>query len=232
MISYVVRSFMMPSWWMPPLCAKAFAPRWPCRWTTMPGQLADQPARAVQLPRVDGSVQGVVEGVARIFMPMTTSSSEQLPARSPRPVDRAFHARAPCGTAASEFATASPRSLWQCTWMTARPMFGTCSTRYAISRRIRSARHSHRVRDVHRRGSGVDHGFDDLGQEVRLRARGVSGLNCTSRQNFLAYFTAQIACLTISCLAFFSLNCRWMADVARNTWIQLRFPPGHASPQR
>ena len=46
---------------------------------------------------------------------MTISSSEQLPARSPMPLMVHSICRAPASIAASEFATASPRSSWQCT---------------------------------------------------------------------------------------------------------------------
>ncbi|MCY1366165.1 hypothetical protein D9M69_530460 [compost metagenome] len=47
---------------------------------------------------------------------ITISSSEQLPARSPRPLMVHSIWRAPpIFTPANEFATAMPRSLWQCT---------------------------------------------------------------------------------------------------------------------
>ncbi len=56
----------------------------------------------------------------RVRNAMTTSSSEVLPARSPRPFTVHSIWRAPpMRTAASEFATAMPRSLWQCTLQTA-----------------------------------------------------------------------------------------------------------------
>jgi len=50
---------------------------------------------------------------------MTTSSSEQLPARSPMPLMVHSIWRAPALTAASELATARPRSSWQWTLTTA-----------------------------------------------------------------------------------------------------------------
>ena len=46
---------------------------------------------------------------------MTTSSSEALPARSPRPLIVTSTWRAPAWTAASVLAVARPRSLWQWT---------------------------------------------------------------------------------------------------------------------
>ncbi len=49
----------------------------------------------------------------RTFIAITTSSSEALPARSPMPLTVHSICRAPARTAASEFATAMPRSSWQ-----------------------------------------------------------------------------------------------------------------------
>ncbi len=49
---------------------------------------------------------------------MAISSSEQLPARSPMPFTATSTCRAPFSIPASAFATASPRSLWQCVEMT------------------------------------------------------------------------------------------------------------------
>ena len=51
----------------------------------------------------------------RTFIAITTSSSAALPARSPMPLMVHSICRAPARTPASEFATAMPRSLWQCT---------------------------------------------------------------------------------------------------------------------
>ncbi len=51
---------------------------------------------------------------------MTISSSDVFPARSPRPlIVHSIWRAPPTITAASEFATAMPRSLWQCTDQTA-----------------------------------------------------------------------------------------------------------------
>ena len=55
----------------------------------------------------------------RTLSAITTSSSEVLPARSPMPLIVHSTWRAPAATAASELATASPRSLWQWTEITA-----------------------------------------------------------------------------------------------------------------
>ena len=77
----------------------------------------------------------VVQGKTswRVFTAITTSSSEALPARSPRPLTVHSTCRAPFITAASELATARPRSLWQCTDQTALSAFGTRSRRLRIS---------------------------------------------------------------------------------------------------
>ena len=63
---------------------------------------------------------------------MTTSSMEALPARSPRPLMVHSAWRAPFMMAARVLATARPRSLWQCTEITALWILGMCSTRYLI----------------------------------------------------------------------------------------------------
>ena len=75
---------------------------------------------------------------ARTFIAITTSSSEQLPARSPMPLMVHSICRAPASTARSELATARPRSLWQWTEMIARSMLATL----AMISRIRSANSS------------------------------------------------------------------------------------------
>ena len=69
----------------------------------------------------------------RVRTAMTISSSDALPARSPRPLIVHSTCRAPCITAASEFATARPRSLWQWTDHTARSEFGIRSRNDSIS---------------------------------------------------------------------------------------------------
>ena len=69
----------------------------------------------------------------RVFTAMTISSSDALPARSPSPFTVHSTCRAPFMTAESEFATASPRSLWQWTDHTARSAFGMRSRRDRIS---------------------------------------------------------------------------------------------------
>ena len=65
----------------------------------------------------------------RTLIAITTSSSAALPARSPMPLMVHSICRAPPASPASEFATAMPRSLWQCTENTALSEFGTRSIR-------------------------------------------------------------------------------------------------------
>ncbi len=61
----------------------------------------------------------------RVRRAITTSSSAAFPARSPIPLIVHSTCPAPAATAPSELAVERPRSLWQCTEMTARAMLGT-----------------------------------------------------------------------------------------------------------
>ena len=56
-----------------------------------------------------------LKNAARVFSAITTSSSEQLPARSPMPLMVHSICRAPATTAVRLLATAMPRSSWQWT---------------------------------------------------------------------------------------------------------------------
>ena len=69
----------------------------------------------------------------RVRSAMTISSMAALPARSPSPFTVHSTCRAPAETAASELATARPRSLWQCTDRIALSMFGTRFSSMVIS---------------------------------------------------------------------------------------------------
>src|SRR4051812_1914408 len=57
--------------------------------------------------------------------PIPFSWGDALPARSPSPLMVHSPGRAPAITAAREFATAMPRSLWQCVDQTALSALGT-----------------------------------------------------------------------------------------------------------
>ena len=67
-----------------------------------------------------------------VFIAITTSSSEQFPARSPMPLIVHSIWPAPFSTAARLLATASPRSLLQCTLRTALSIFETRFLRMLI----------------------------------------------------------------------------------------------------
>ena len=58
-------------------------------------------------------------------MPIIISSTAAFPALSPRPLTVHSTCVAPLSIAAKEFATAKPRSLWQCTLISALSILGT-----------------------------------------------------------------------------------------------------------
>ena len=60
-----------------------------------------------------------------VFIAITISSREALPALSPIPLIVHSTCLAPAETPANEFATAKPKSLWQCTDKIALSIFGT-----------------------------------------------------------------------------------------------------------
>ena len=60
-----------------------------------------------------------------VFIAITISSKAALPALSPIPLIVHSTCLAPAVTPAKEFATAKPRSLWQCTDKIALSIFGT-----------------------------------------------------------------------------------------------------------
>ena len=68
----------------------------------------------------------------RVCNAITISSSEAFPARSPMPLIVHSTCRAPARTPASEFATARPRSSWQCVEITTEAAPGTVAMIPAI----------------------------------------------------------------------------------------------------
>ena len=80
-----------------------------------PGEVADQPAGRRDLLGLDAAAELGGTASGRVRRAITTSSSEALPARSPRPLMVTSTWRAPAWTAASVLAVARPRSLWQWT---------------------------------------------------------------------------------------------------------------------
>ena len=122
----------MPSWWMPNSCAKALRPTIALLNCTGNEVAADTSFEArvsmvVSMPVQNGSTS------LRTLIAITTSSSAALPARSPMPLMVHSICRAPALMPASEFATAMPRSLWQCTEKRAWSEFGTASRSLVIS---------------------------------------------------------------------------------------------------
>mmetsp|Transcript_69 Transcript_69/g.264 ORF Transcript_69/g.264 Transcript_69/m.264 type:complete len:294 (-) Transcript_69:658-1539(-) len=129
MISYVDLFLIMPSWWIPDSCWKAFAPTIAlCGCTCMPVYSATSlesgaicvASTPVRRPRADGAASaGSASAASNWVAPLrrsarTTSSSAALPARSPMPLTVHSIWRAPARTPASELAVARPRSFWQC----------------------------------------------------------------------------------------------------------------------
>ena len=107
----------------------------------------------------------------RTRIAITTSSSAVLPARSPRPLIVHSICRAPASTAASAFAVAMPRSLWQ--WVAKitasgarHPLDQLADDRRALARRGVADG----VGDVDRGRPGPDRDLDDPAQVVVLGA--------------------------------------------------------------
>ena len=114
MISYVSFSLSTPSWWMPASCANAFSPTIALfGWTWTP-VMCESSRELLKISSVR-TRESMPKKSLRVRSAITTSSREALPARSPIPLIVHSTWRAPFMIAVSEFATACPRSLWQCT---------------------------------------------------------------------------------------------------------------------
>jgi hypothetical protein len=134
MISKVSALFSIPSWWMPDSCAKAFLPTMALFGCTAKPETVETRREMCMIFVVSTPVvYGMMSLRTRIAI--TTSSSAVLPARSPRPLIVHSICRAPPATAASAFAVAMPRSLWQCVAKTT----SSPPSHSAMRRRIRSA---------------------------------------------------------------------------------------------
>src|SRR6266853_1033452 len=118
---------------MPEAWAKAFAPTTALLGCTTNPVIWDTRREAGTIWLVSIRVSRLKKS-PRVRTAITTSSSEVLPARSPRPfIVHSIWRTPPIVTAASEFATAMPRSLWQCTDHTALPEFGTFSRSFLMN---------------------------------------------------------------------------------------------------
>src|SRR5690349_503250 len=97
---------------MPLSCAKAFSPTTALlRGIGMPVMLETR--REVGYRRLVCTPVATLKKAARVLSAITTSSSAQLPARSPMPFTVHSIWRAPATTAVRLLATAMPRSSWQ-----------------------------------------------------------------------------------------------------------------------
>ena len=107
---------------------------------------------------------------------MTISSSDALPARSPTPFTVHSIWRQPASIAARLFATARPRSLWQCAEKTTRSAPGRARANRReelvdlVRRRVADG-----VREVHGRRAGLDHRGHDRAEVVEVAPRRVLG---------------------------------------------------------
>ena len=160
----------------------------------------------------------------RVVMAMTISSSAAFPARSPMPFTVHSTCRAPFSIAAREFATASPRSLWQCALRTARSMFltrsRTCREHRAV---LRGDRVADRVGEIDDRGARRDRGLDDLAEEADVATRRVLARELdvrTERAGVPARRPRRPSSTWSRVLL--SLCVRWISDVAMNVWMRGR----------
>ena len=115
---------MTPCWWMPASWAKALRPTMALLGCTGTPVMLE----SIWLVRYSSWVAMPVSKGSRsrrTLRAITTSSREQLPARSPMPLMVHSTWRAPASTAARLLATARPRSLWQCTLRMAWSRAGT-----------------------------------------------------------------------------------------------------------
>ena len=129
------------------------------------GQVADEPAGGGDLLGGDARLPSSGNWVGRVRSAITTSSSEALPARSPRPLIVTSTWRAPAWTAASVLAVASPRSLWQWT-LTVACVADELDDPPDERAELGRDGVADGVRDVDRRGAGLDDRLVDLEQEL------------------------------------------------------------------
>ena len=162
---------------------------------------------------------------------MTISSSDALPARSPSPLIVHSTCSAPAWIPASEFATASPRSLWQCT----------------ESVTLRSSRQRRRTSAMNAAYCGGQRVADGVGKVDRpsrrrgsrrgrhaRRTRGRSGSRPRTRTRPRRRAqprssTAQRACSSTSAGSRPSFFSMWIGLVPSTMWMRERTAPASAS---
>jgi hypothetical protein len=116
---------------MPASWAKAFSPTMALLGCTCTPVMWERSREVLKISSVRTCVSTLKKSL-RVLSVITISSSDALPARSPMPLTAHSTCRAPARIAATELATAWPRSLWQCTEMTARALFRTRSRMRAM----------------------------------------------------------------------------------------------------
>src|SRR5258707_10152255 len=165
---------MMPSWWIPASCANALAP------TTALLGATTAPVISVSMRLVGKSSSSRMPVVTpklslRTARATTTSSREAFPARSPIPLIVHSICRTPARIAASEFATAIPKSSWQC----ALSVIPCASPKYSDLGEHRSVlfRHrvSHSVRQVQDRRTCIHGHAAHLAKKAHVRPPRILG---------------------------------------------------------
>ena len=122
---------------MPLSCAKAFRPTIALLYCTG-NEVTAETSFEARVSMVASMLVQYGSTSLRTFIAITTSSSAALPARSPMPLMVHSIWRVPARTPASEFATAMPRSSWQCTEKRALSEFGTRSRTILMSAKYSS----------------------------------------------------------------------------------------------
>ena len=174
MISYVSGFLSTPSWWMPDSWANALRPTIALfGWTAKPVRYETR-RLALLICSVATRLPPAGTAVGRVRSAMTTSSSEALPARSPRPLIVTSTWRAPAWTAASVLAVARPRSLWQWTLID-RARADALDDLAGELAELAGDGVADGVGDVHGRGAGVDDRLVDAQEEVVVGAARVLG---------------------------------------------------------
>ena len=155
-----------------------------------------------------------------------------MPARSPMPLMVHSTCRAPAWTAASEFATARPRSLWQWTLMIARLPAAATSVGDHLAELVGRAV-AHRVRDVDRGGARVDRRQRYLAQVLdagarRILRRELHVVHVAPGEPHRRPPSPSSTCARV----LRSLYCRWMSLVAMKVWMRGRSAPSSADAAR
>src|SRR5664279_1000590 len=222
----------MPSWWMPASCANAFRPTMALfDWTLSPVISArswlDEKSSGVTMPVVNGSLSGRTRSV------MTISSSEAFPARSPMPFTVHSSCRHPPSSAARLFATASPRSLWQCAEKTMRsdPLTRarTVWKNRTISSGVAYPTVSGRFTVVAPASMTASTTATRKFRSLRVASSAENSTSFTWRR---ARRTAAAAWSRHSARDIRSLCSRWRSDVAMNVWMRGRAAPSRAAAAR